>query len=139
MNKKILFLCTGNSCRSQMAEALWNKTYGDRCPAVSAGIEAHGINPYAAKVLEEIGIDISGASSNLLDDFDLSEVDRCVTVCSHAHESCPIPPQNVRTVHHPFDDPPSLTKDVIDEEEKLSCYRRVRDEIHQFVVANPNI
>ncbi len=139
MNKlKILFLCTGNSCRSQMAEGWARKLKNDIIEPYSAGIETHGLNPYAVKVMAEAGVDISGHKSKLLTDLDGIDFDYVVTVCGHAHENCPLFPGKARVIHVGFDDPPKLAKDVKNEEEKLNCYRRVRDEICKFVSALPN-
>jgi len=134
---KILFLCTGNSCRSQMAEAFANRLRGDHVDAVSAGVETHGLNPYAVKVMAEEGLDISGARSKNVREFLEERFDYVVTVCDDARETCPFFPGPARMVHVSFDDPPSLTKEVEDEEEKLAIYRRVRDEIREFVEGIP--
>ena len=130
----ILFLCTGNSCRSQMAEGWTNHLKADRLTAWSAGVETHGLNPRAVEVMAEAGVDISGNVSKLVADLpgDL-EFDYVVTVCGHANENCPYFPAKTRVVHVGFDDPPSLTRDMTDPEEILAVYRRVRDEIRMFV------
>ena len=134
MNKlKILFLCTGNSCRSQMAEGWCRHLKGDIIEAYSAGIETHGLNPYAVKVMAEAGVDISGHKLKLLTDLAGIDFDYVVTVCGHAHESCPFFPAKSKVIHVGFDDPPKLAKDVETEEDKLNCYRRVRDEIKKFI------
>jgi len=134
MNKlKILFLCTGNSCRSQMAEGWCRHLKGDIIEAYSAGIETHGLNPYAVKVMAEAGVDISGHKSKLLTDLDGIDFDYVVTVCGHAHESCPFFPAKSKVIHVGFDDPPKLAKEVENEEDKLNCYRRVRDQIKEFI------
>ena len=133
----ILFLCTGNSCRSQMAEG-WAKHFKkDEFTAFSAGIVRHGMNPYAVRVMEEAGVDMSGHSSKTLDDLTGLEFDAVVTLCGHASETCPFFPGQVRRVHRGFDDPPSLCAGMTDEEEILSVYRRVRDEIREFVSGLP--
>ena len=127
---KILFLCTGNSCRSQMAEGWARALKGD-------GIETHGLNPAAVKVMAEAGVDISGHQSKLLGSLADIDFDYVVTVCDNAHESCPIFPRRTRIIHVGFDDPPRLAKDCATEEEKLNCYRRVRDAIKAFVQTLP--
>jgi arsenate reductase len=134
---KILFLCTGNSCRSQMAEGWCRHLKGDIIEAYSAGIETHGLNPYAVKVMAEAGVDISGHKSKLLTDLNGINFDYVVTVCGHAHETCPFFPAKAKVIHVGFDDPPKMTKDLTDEEEKLNCYRRVRDEIRLFIATLP--
>ena len=136
---KTLFLCTGNSCRSQMAEG-WAKTLkSGEFTAWSAGVETHGLNPLAVKVMAEAGVDISGQTSKLVTDLPLdTEFDYVVTVCGHANENCPYFPAKTRVVHVGFDDPPSLTRSMTDEAEILAVYRRVRDEIKEFVEGLPD-
>lgn len=131
--KSVLFLCTGNSCRSQMAEGWLRNLRGDEFVAFSAGVATHGMNQYAIRVMQEVGVDISGHRSKLLSDFVGQEFDLVVTVCSKANESCPIFPGKTRVIHVPFDDPPALVAALKDEEQILNCYRRVRDEIADFV------
>jgi arsenate reductase len=135
----ILFLCTGNSCRSQMAEG-WAKTLkSDDFTAWSAGVETHGLNPLAVQVMAEAGVDISGQTSKLVTDLPVdTEFDYVVTVCGHANENCPYFPAKTRVVHIGFDDPPSLALSMTDEEEILAVYRRVRDEIKAFVEGLPS-
>ena len=129
----VLFLCTGNSCRSQMAEG-WAKALGeDRIEAYSAGIEKHGLNPNAVKVMTEAGVDISGHVSKTLEELEGVHFDHVVTVCGHANECCPVFPGETKIVHYSFDDPPKLAAEAKDEEEALSHYRRVRDEIRAFI------
>ena len=135
---KVLFLCTGNSCRSQMAEGWARALKGDCIEAYSAGIETHGLNPNAVKVMAEAGVDISGHKSKLLSALKDVKFDYVVTVCGHAHETCPMFPAKAKVVHVGFDDPPKLAAAVNTEEEKLNCYRRVRDEIKAFVEKLPN-
>lgn len=135
---KVLFLCTGNSCRSQMAEGWCRHLKGDIIEAYSAGIETHGLNPYAVKVMAEAGVDISGHKSKLLTELNGIDFDYVVTVCGHAHETCPLFPAKAKVIHIGFDDPPKLAKDLTDEEEKLNCYRRVRDEIKKFIEGLPS-
>ena len=130
---KILFLCTGNSCRSQMAEGWAKAMKGDRIDAFSAGIETHGLNPRAVKVMAEAGVDISEHVSKTVEDLGDIEFDYVVTVCGHAHETCPVFPGRATVIHQGFDDPPKLAEGAATEEEALSHYRRVRDEIRAFV------
>lgn len=134
---KILFLCTGNSCRSQMAQGWARHLKGDVIEAYSAGIETHGLNPNAVKVMAEAGVDISGYRSKHLDELKDIEFDYVITVCDNAHESCPIFPGKAKVVHVGFDDPPRLAKEAETEEEALNCYRRVRDEIKALVGEMP--
>ena len=134
---KVLFLCTGNSCRSQMAEGWAKFLKGDFIESYSAGIETHGLNPNAVKVMAEAGVDITGHKSQHLDDFKDVVFDYVITVCSNANESCPIFPGKTTVVHVGFDDPPRLAKEAENEEEALDCYRRVRDEIKAFVESLP--
>lgn len=127
MDKKtIYFLCTGNSCRSQMAEG-WAKQYlGDRWNVYSAGIEAHGLNPKAVQAMNEVGMDISGQTSDIIDSVLLNSADLVVTLCADAADKCPITPPYVRREHWGFDDP---AKTQGTEEEKWSVFQRVRDEV----------
>ncbi|MEP5763720.1 MAG: arsenate reductase ArsC [Halieaceae bacterium] len=134
----ILFLCTGNSCRSQMAEGLCRQLRGDVIEAASAGIEKHGLNPSAVKVMAEIGIDISAHSSKTTADLGSIEFDYVITVCDHAHESCPYFPAITAVVHAGFDDPPRLAASAATEEEALEHYRRVRDEIRDYILSLPD-
>jgi len=134
---KLLFLCTGNSCRSQMAEGWARHLRGDRLDVWSAGVETHGLNPRAVRVMAEAGVDISGHRSELVDDLMGVGFDYVVTVCGHAHESCPAFPGAAVVVHRGFDDPPALAKDAANEDEALGHYRRVRDEIRAYVETLP--
>jgi len=134
---KVLFLCTGNSCRSQMAEGWARALKGDRFEAYSAGIERHGLNPDAVRVMAEAGVDISRQSSKTLAEVGPAEFDYVVTVCGHADENCPVLPAKTKVVHVGFEDPPRLTKHLSEGEEKLAVYRRVRDEIRRFVETLP--
>ena len=136
--RKVLFLCTGNSCRSQMAEGWARHLKGDGIDAYSAGIEAHGLNPLAVKVMAESGVDISSHRSKHVDELKGIEFDYVVTVCDNAHESCPIFPGRTKMVHVGFDDPPRLAKDARTEEEALRHYRRIRDEIRAYVETLPD-
>ena len=134
---KILFLCTGNSCRSQMAEGWARHLKADVLEPYSAGIETHGMNPHARTVMSEAGVDISGQTSKTPTDLGPMELDYVITVCGHADENCPVFPGKPRVVHVGFEDPPRLTKHLPDGEEKLQVYRRVRDEIRKFVETLP--
>jgi arsenate reductase len=133
----ILYLCTGNSCRSQMAEGWTRYLKRDEIEACSAGIETHGLNPLAVEVMAEAGVDITDQQSQHVSEFADEHLDYVVTVCDHAHESCPIFPGDTRVVHVPFPDPPRLAAALETKEEKLKCYRRVRDEIREFVESLP--
>jgi arsenate reductase len=134
---KVLFLCTGNSCRSQMAEGWARHLKGNVIEAYSAGIETHGLNPSAVKVMAEAGVDISGHRSKLLDSLADVDFDFVVTVCDNANESCPIFPRRTKVVHVGFDDPPRLARELKTDDEKLNGYRRVRDEIKAFIETLP--
>ena len=134
---KVLFLCTGNSCRSQMAEGWARHLRADRIEAYSAGIETHGLNPSAVAVMAEAGVDISSHRSKHVDELSDIEFDYVVTVCGHAHEHCPVFPGRAKVVHVGFDDPPALAKHAGTQEQALACYRRVRDEIRAFVEGLP--
>ncbi len=130
---KVLFLCTGNSCRSQMAEGWAHQLMGDRIEPYSAGIEAHGMNPNAVRVMSEAGIDITSQSSKVVDTLAAVPFDLVITVCGHADENCPAFLGKARVVHVGFDDPPKLAKSAASEDQALGHYRRVRDEIRDFV------
>ena len=129
---KILFLCTGNSCRSQMAEGWTRHLKMDQIDAYSAGTKAQGLNQQAVKVMAEAGIDISRHTSKTLDQLDVA-FNYVVTVCSAADHVCPQFPGTTKVVHVGFDDPPHLVQRTASEEEALQHYRRVRDEIGEFV------
>lgn len=133
----ILFLCTGNSCRSQMAEGLCRALRGDQIECTSAGIETHGLNPNAVRVMAEIGIDISGHRSKTTEALGTAAFDYVVTVCDRAHETCPCFPARTRILHRDFGDPPRLARDAASEEEALGHYQRVRDEIRDFILTLP--
>jgi arsenate reductase len=132
MKKNIMFLCTGNSCRSQMAEGFGKKYWGHEFNIYSAGTKKHGMNPRAVKVMEEIGVDLSSHFSKTTSELPDVTFDFVFTVCDHAHENCPFFPGG-KIIHVGFQDPPALTKDFTDEEEILKVYRRVRDEIEGFI------
>lgn len=138
---KILFLCTGNSCRSQMAEGWARALKSDLIEAYSAGIETHGLNLNAVKVMAEAGVDISGHKSENVADLLHIPFDYVITVCGHANENCPFFPGQAKVVHVGFDDPPKLARELASQgasdEEQLDCYRRVRDEIKTFVQQLP--
>lgn len=133
---KVLFLCTGNSCRSQMAEGWAKHLRGDVIQAYSAGTHPHGLNPHAVAVMAEAGVDISGHLSRRPEEIGVV-FDVVVTVCDSAHETCPVFPGGARVVHRPFDDPPRLAKEAKSEAEAMAHYRRVRDEIRRFVEGLP--
>lgn len=133
---KILFLCTGNSCRSQMAEGWARHLKGDIIEAYSAGIEKHGLNPLAIKVMAEAGVDISGQHSKMIDELPVRQFDYVVTLCGHANETCPFVPGP--KIHRGFDDPPKLATEAKNDEEAMVHYRRVRDEIRDFVAGLPD-
>ncbi|MFB3890944.1 MAG: arsenate reductase ArsC [Phycisphaerae bacterium] len=135
---KILFLCTGNSCRSQMAEGWARALKGDVIEPSSAGIEAFGLHPLAVKVMAEAGVDISRQRSKNVAELAEVPFDYVVTVCGHANESCPAwLGRKARVVHVGFDDPPTLAMHAKSEEEALGHYRRVRDEIKAFILTLP--
>lgn len=133
--KKVLFLCTGNSCRSQMAEGWAKALYPGKIEAYSAGTAPHGVDPRAIKVMAEAGVDISKHRSKNVNEFKDIEFDLVVTVCDKARESCPVYFGKAQKLHRSFEDPPFLAKDAKTEEEALSHYRRVRDEIKDFVLS----
>jgi arsenate reductase len=134
---KILFLCTGNSCRSQMAEGWARALKSDVIEPYSAGIETHGLNPNAVKVMLEAGVDITAQYSKLVSELNGIAFDYVITVCGHAHENCPLFPGTTQVIHVGFDDPPKLAKTAENEEEALNHYRRVRDEIRAFIEQMP--
>lgn len=135
---KLLFLCTGNSCRSQMAEGFARALRGDEIEAYSAGISAHGLNERAVQVMAEVGIDISGHTSKTVDDLPDVQFEYVVTVCGNAHDHCPTFAGDAQVVHMGFDDPPALAKGAETEGAALGHYRRVRDEIKTFVLTLPS-
>ena len=133
----VLFLCTGNSCRSQMAEGLCRELHGESIDAFSAGIETHGLNPLAVRAMAELDIDISGHRSKTVEDLADTEFDFVITVCRHADETCPVFPAKTRVIHRGFDDPPKLAADAGSDDEAMPHYRRVRDEIHDYLSELP--
>ncbi len=130
MKKRVLFICTHNSARSQMAEAFLRFFYGDDYEALSAGTEPREVHPYAIKVMAEAGIDISGQKAKSVENFIGQEIDLVVTVCDQARETCPYFPSRGRQLHQSFPDPSSATGS---EEERLDAFRRVRDEMRNWV------
>jgi arsenate reductase (thioredoxin) len=143
MNKtKILFLCTGNSCRSQMAEGWAKALQSETIDAYSAGIETHGLNPNAVKVMAEAGVDISGHTSKNTDAIKNIPFDYVITVCGHANETCPVwLSGKAKIIHAGFEDPPALARKLAaegaSEETQLDCYRRVRDKIKAYIESLP--
>ncbi len=138
-NKNILFLCTGNSCRSQMAEGWAKELLPESIGPFSAGTSPGRIDPLAVEVMQEAGVDISGGRAkhlNELADIDFSLV---ITLCSGARDRCPLFPEPVVTIHHGFDDPPGFAAGAESEEALRDTYRRVRDEIRDFVRKLPEI
>jgi arsenate reductase (thioredoxin) len=134
---KILFLCTGNSCRSQMAEGWANHLKGDVIEAYSAGTEPKGVDPRAVSAMAEAAVDISGHRSKLVRDLPDIEFDYVITLCDSAQQSCPFFPARTAIIHHGFDDPPKLAAGAQNEEEAMSHYRRVRDEIRAYIETLP--
>nr|WP_272913132.1 arsenate reductase ArsC [Solidesulfovibrio fructosivorans] len=133
--KNILFLCTGNACRSQMAEGFARALKADVLNPYSAGVERHGLDPRAVAVMAEAGVDISGQTSKLVADLPPDVAfDAVITLCGAAHDTCPFFPGTVEKRHAGFDDPPALAAGAASEEEALDHYRRVRDAIREFVV-----
>lgn len=133
MKKNILFLCTGNSCRSQMAEGLCCALKTNKYNAYSAGLEIHELDPYAVKVMKEIGIDISDHYSKLIEELKNIKFDIVLTVCDHAKQTCPSFSNTTEIRHKSFQDPPSLTKDLTNEEDILDIYRIVRNKIKDYI------
>ncbi|KNE19297.1 arsenate reductase (thioredoxin) [Virgibacillus pantothenticus] len=131
MSKKTLyFLCTGNSCRSQIAEGFGKKYLSDKYDVYSAGIEAHGLNPNAVKAMKEVDVDISTQTSDIIDKEILNNADLVITLCGDAKDSCPMTPPHVTRRHWGFDDP---AKAEGTEDEKWAVFQRVRDEIEQRI------
>jgi len=136
---KVLFLCTGNSCRSQMAEGWAKALKSDQIEAYSAGVAAYGLNPDAVRVMAEVGVDISGQRSKHVQELAPIEFDYVITLCDHAQEHCPVFPGRAMRMHVGFDDPPRLAASASTEAERLAPYRRVRDEIRSFIEQLPEI
>lgn len=137
--KMILFLCTGNSCRSQMAEGWTRRLWPEKIEAFSAGLKPHGLDPLAIEVMREAGVDISSHRSRHVEKIINLPFDIVITVCSDADENCPVFPGKARVIHAGFDDPPSLANGAKTHEEKMGHYRRVRDEIKEFVSRLPGL
>jgi len=137
LRPRVLFLCTGNSCRSQIAEGWARALKGTLMETASAGTRPQGLNTLAVRVMAEAGVDISRQASKHVDDLRHQPFDYVITVCDAAHESCPVFPGATRVVHVPFDDPPRLAAAACSDDEALPHYRRVRDEIRAFVETLP--
>ena len=127
--KKILILCTGNSCRSQIAEGYLRLFAGDKAKVYSAGVETHGVNPRAVQIMKEDGIDISSNTSNNVNEYTNIDFDFVITVCDNAKERCPHFPSNAKQFHHNFTDPAKATGN---EEEIMEQFRKVREEIKKY-------
>jgi arsenate reductase len=126
MKKTLVFLCTGNSCRSQIAEGFGKKYLSDKWDVYSAGIEAHGINPKAVQTMKEVGVDISNHTSDIIDMELVNKADLVVTLCGNALDSCPTIPKGVKHEHWGFDDPAKQSDEV---------FKRVRDEIEAKIIS----
>ncbi|MEM7082481.1 MAG: arsenate reductase ArsC [Pseudomonadota bacterium] len=135
--KTVLFLCTGNSCRSQMAEGFARHYWGDRYTVLSAGIEKHGLNERAVQAMRDSGIDISDHQSKTLDEVQ-GRPDVVVTVCGHADQTCPVLTGPIRKLHVGFNDPPTMALDASSDAEAMVHYREVRDEIEAFIKELPS-
>ena len=127
--KNILVLCTGNSCRSQLLHGYLAQQLGERAAAYSAGVEVHGLNPRAVRVMMEDGVDISTHTSNHVDEYAAVPFDYVITVCDHAHEVCPVFPSTAKKLHHNFPDPAKATGT---EEEIMAQFRSVREQIKAY-------
>ena len=136
---KILFLCTGNSCRSQMAEGWARQLKRETIEAYSGGVAPHGVDPRAVRAMAEVGIDISSQVSKDVDTLEHIAFDYVITLCDKANQSCPVFPAKTRLLHVGFDDPPKLAAGAHSEEEAMALYRRVRDEIRAFVEKLPEV
>jgi len=137
--KKVLFLCTGNACRSQMAEGWARHLLDGIIHPYSAGVVAHGLDQRAVQVMREAGVDISEQDSKTLDDLSTLEFQAVVTLCDRARESCPFFPGKTIQLHRAFEDPATLARDAADEASALTPYRRVRDQIENFVRELPDL
>lgn len=131
--KNIMFLCTGNSCRSQMAEGWCRKYWSNEFEVFSAGTKKHGMNERAIKVMKEAGVDISAHYSKTVEELPKAIFDYVITVCDQALETCPYFPGG-KVIHMGFQDPPAITRDMTDQDEILRIYREVRDEIHKSII-----
>ena len=127
--KNILVLCTGNSCRSQLLHGYLAQALGERATVYSAGVEVHGLNPRAVRVMAEDGVDISAHTSNHVDEYAAVPFDHIITVCDHANEVCPVFPSTAKKLHHNFPDP---AKAAGSEEEIMGQFRSVRDEVKAY-------
>jgi arsenate reductase len=136
MKKKILFLCTGNSCRSQMAEGFARAFLSELYEVESAGTQKHGMNARAVGVMQEVGIDLTSHHSKTIDELSDHQFECVITVCDSAKETCPVLP-GARILHMGFQDPPSITRGWSDENAILEVYRRVRNEIREGVLSLP--
>jgi len=134
---RILFICTGNSCRSQMAEGWTRHLKKDLIDVWSAGIETHGLNSHAVSVMAEAGVDISNHESKSLDEVNNKTFDYVITVCGHARETCPWFPGGGKLIHKGFEDPYEMAAQYKNRREKLHCYRKIRDEIKAYVLTLP--
>lgn len=134
--QRVLILCTGNSARSQMAEGLLRHDAGDRFEVFSAGVAPSKVRPEAIAVMREVGLDISGHRSKHVDEFSGQTFDYVLTVCDNARESCPVFPGTTVMIHHSFVDPAALTGS---EQERLMAFRKVRDEIREYIKAFPPV
>lgn len=134
---KVLFLCTGNSCRSQMAEGWAKHLKADEVEAYSAGTKPVDLNPLAVESMNEIGIDISKHHSKSVEDLKDIQFDFVITVCGEAHESCPVFPGKAKVIHQGFQDPPRLAQNSQSKEEALIHYQAVRDQIGEFIKTIP--
>ena len=127
--KNLLVLCTGNSCRSQLLHGYLAQALGDRAAVYSAGVEVHGLNPRAVRVMAEDGVDISTHTSNHVDEYAAVPFDYVITVCDHANEVCPVFPSTAKKMHHNFPDPAKATGS---EEEIMAQFRSVRDQVKAY-------
>ena len=132
--KRVIFLCTGNSARSQMAEGLMRYLGGDEFEVCSAGVEPQGVNPLAISVMKEIGIDISDQRSKHLDEYLNKKFDYIITLCDHAAKTCPLFPGEGERIHHGFPDPVSVKGT---DKERLEMFRKVRDQLKEFILSFP--
>lgn len=129
----ILFLCTGNACRSQMAEGFAKRYLASQINAYSAGVDPHGMNPNAMAVMAEAGVPIDKQHSKHINDLYDIAFDTVVTVCGHADEACPVLPGKAKRLHHGFDDPPRLAAQASTPQEASNAYRIVRDQIEKYI------
>ena len=137
MKRRILFLCTGNSCRSQMAEGWARHLKTQELEAFSAGTNPKELDPRAVKAMAEVGIDIASYRSKHVKELLSPSFDAVITVCDSAAEACPVFPGKTKVFHRSFDDPPRLARDAKTEEQAMSHYRRVREEIREFAMGLP--